>query len=245
MPAVVALPAFWGAVTATAGAGGALVAGKLQSNASRDAANAQVSAANHAADLQSKSAADALAFQQKQAAQDQQNYVNTQLANYAQETARQQRIGQLGQMVGLGPRNIPPPPSYLTSQQTAPNASFVMPGGAPAPVAGASSVPSVNASNGDIGQQISSYFKARGVSDQETPYWVQKWQEFGAKDPAYFNTRLAQADVFRGGAPAGAARNASAMPPAVMPMNALFSPSRAPLTPALTLPQANPFGVNA
>lgn len=129
MPAVLALPAFWGAVSGVGAGVGAIGAAKLSGNASRDAANlqvqasdsavsAQTAAANRALDAQTQSAANTLAFQKQQAAQDQSNFQNTQLANYGQYANRQQNIGYLGQLLGLPARNIPPPPAYLTSPQS-------------------------------------------------------------------------------------------------------------------------------
>jgi hypothetical protein len=87
--------------------------------------------------------------------------------------------------IGPGPGQAGAPGATQPNVQPTQNN---VPTGAPA---------NVNAANGDIGQQISAYFKSRGVADSETPYWVQKWQEFGASDPTYFNQRLAQADIFR------------------------------------------------
>ncbi len=48
--------------------------------------------------------------------------------------------------------------------------------------------------------KVSDYFKSRGVEPFPTSvdYWVQKWNEWGSKDPAYFEKRLAEADEFTG-----------------------------------------------
>lgn len=46
MPAVVALPMFWGAVAAVAGGGAAVVGAKISSNATKDAAKTQVASAD-------------------------------------------------------------------------------------------------------------------------------------------------------------------------------------------------------
>lgn len=62
----------------------------------------------------------------------------------------------------------------------------------------ANTMPGVNAGGGDIGQQINDYFTSQGVGTDETPYWQQKWNEWGSTDPDYFNRRLQQADVFGG-----------------------------------------------
>jgi hypothetical protein len=73
--------------------------------------------------------------------------------------------------------------------------------GAPtgAPAGGGTGMPTI--AGGDIAQQVRDYFQSRGVTPNEsTPqYWAEKWNEFGAKDPEYFNRRLSQADEFGGG----------------------------------------------
>jgi hypothetical protein len=129
MPAVAALPMFWGAVGATAGAGASLFGAHEQSNAAQSAVNAQTQAANYAADLQAKAAAQALQFQQQQSALDQANFLKTQNANYGQfQTASNENYGQyaagaqtdydrwalhqnnmgyLGQLLGLPARQLP------------------------------------------------------------------------------------------------------------------------------------------
>jgi hypothetical protein len=140
-----------------------------------------------------------------------------------------------------GPGATPPGVAPTVAASAAPGATL----GAAAlpPTGGAGAAPAVSAAKGDIGQQVSQYFKSRGVSDAETPYWVQKWAEFGATDPAYFNTRLAAADIFGGGG--GAGGGASAAPAtikaalAAAPVGA-STPSTTPIytppvTPGLTV----------
>lgn len=114
MPAL-AIPAFWYAVSAGAGA----AAGIYGANKSSDAAD-------NAANLQSKSAADALDFTRQKEAQDQANFISTQKANYAQYVAQQARLApyqamgaaasaRLATGLGLKPQAmpaLPPPPDY-------------------------------------------------------------------------------------------------------------------------------------
>ncbi len=251
MPAIAAAPLFWGAVVgAGATAASSVYGANKQSNSARDAANAQVTAANKAAELQSKSAAEALAFQREQAARDQQNYVGTQLANYEQDTARQQRIGSLGELLGLPSRNIPPPPSYLTSQQTTPN-SGQMPGGADSKLTAAiAAYQQANPGNVAI-EPLTAALKAQGfnvsrydygekggLSNNELNVNGQKYKVLGGEGtPAAYWYKPGMND-----SPGGS--SSRSMAPAVMPMSAYFAPQRSPLTPALTLPGANPFGVN-
>lgn len=118
MPAVLALPAFWGAVSAGAAVSGGIIAGKMQSNASRDAANLQVGSINKAAELQKQSSDAALEFQKSQATEDARRFEQTQQANYNQWAAREGRMSDFGQALGLSARHIP---QYQSS----------MPGGSP------------------------------------------------------------------------------------------------------------------
>lgn len=187
MPPLVAAAA----VTAAGGIGGGVIAAKSAGSA----AKRQAQATNRAAELESASTDKALAFQKEQAARDEARYEASQRANYNQYVSRVKAAQGLGRELGF---NIPDAAPYESSLL-----------GAGGNTTGA--MPAVSADKGDIGQQVSAYFKSRGVSDQETPYWVEKWSEFGAKDPAYFNQRLAAADVFSGGAMPGRSV-AAAMP---------------------------------
>lgn len=158
MPAALALPAFWGAVTAGAAGTAAVVAGHEQASAATDAANTtsaaatkaaqlQTDAANHSADVQGKSAANALAFQEKQAAQDLATANATQRANYDQWAAKEGRLSTLGQSIGLKPFQIPsyvPITSASGVTQTGTPAGTVAPSGvgaaAPSAASGAPNV---------------------------------------------------------------------------------------------------------
>lgn len=104
MPAAVAIPIALGAGTATAGVIGA----KIQSNAAKKAADTQAASANYAADVQAKSNAESLAFQREQAAQDLARANALQEGNYNQWAAREGRLSNFGQMLGLPARTIPP-----------------------------------------------------------------------------------------------------------------------------------------
>lgn len=50
---------------------------------------------------------------------------------------------------------------------------------------------------------VRKYFSSRGVTPFATSpdYWAAKWNEWGKNDPAYFKSRLAQADEFTGKGP--------------------------------------------
>lgn len=123
MPALLALPAFWGAVGAGAVATGAIASAKIGSNAYNKGAQAQTQAANYAADKTSQSAAAALQFQKEQAALDAQRAEENRHANYDQWAAREGRLGTLGELIGAGSRNIP---AYVPISQ----------GGTPPPTTG-------------------------------------------------------------------------------------------------------------
>lgn len=223
----------WGAlIGAGIGLFGSLFGAHLQSNAANDAAKMQSEAARYAADLQAKAQAEALGFTKAQAENAYQNTEASRQGNYGQWAAAQRRIGTLGQMLGLGQREIP---GYMAGVD--PNF-----GGSSAPAGagnGQAPAPVVDPSKGDLGAQISAYFKARGVSDQETPYWVQKWPELQARgqelnDPAYALKRLAAADVFGGG-------GGSSRPPAGS-IAALMNTGQTPyLTPSITPALRNPY----
>ena len=103
MPAAVAIPLAMAGGSAIAGIAGA----KIQSGAAGRAADAQTQAANKAAEIQAQSAREALQFQREAAAQDAQRFDVTQRGNYEQNAARERRLGSIGQLVGLAPREIP------------------------------------------------------------------------------------------------------------------------------------------
>jgi hypothetical protein len=180
-----------------------------QTDAANQAAAAQAAAAKYQADKIAEAAAAALQFQKDEAAQTQKNWLATNNANYDQWLAGanfdygkyKTQYDNLAPYRGIGAGATQTIAGLLgvPMQQTAPAATWTPPanpfagGGSGAPSGPAAAV---DASKGDLAGQISAYFKSRGVSDSETPYWVQKWGEFGAKDPAYFNQRLAGADIF-------------------------------------------------
>lgn len=107
MPALLALPAFWGAVAAGGSAAAGIYGANKQAGAAEDAAQLQTQAANHGADVQKQSADAALAFQKQQSAQDLANAQAASRGNYDQWAAKQGRLSTLGQMVGLKPFQIP------------------------------------------------------------------------------------------------------------------------------------------
>lgn len=180
-----------------AAAGTTAYAATKQSGTAQQTAADQIAANNKAAELQAKSSADALDFSKQQAAQEQGNFVTTQNANYAQyarsqgllapyQKAGAGAISTLGQMMGLPDvhlPDLPPPPKYGGQDGGSGGGGN---GGAP---------PTIDPSK-DIAPQLSAYFKSRGASDAEVPYWTQKWDEFGKQDPEYFGRRVADADIF-------------------------------------------------
>lgn len=221
----------WGAlIGAGVGLFGNLFGAHQQSKAASEAAQIEAAAQKYAADLQAKGQADALAFTKGQAENAYQNSEAARHGNYDQWAAAQRRIGSIGSLIGMGPREIP---GYVAGVD--PNFTGT---GAPAGPSGApaGAAPAVNANNGDIGQQISAFFKSRGVADSETPYWVQKWAEFGAKDPAYFNKRLAAADIFGGGGGGQATTPGRPIGTVGSYLQTPYAP--VPITPGLAMPGA-------
>lgn len=247
MPAPVIAAIIAGGATAATG----IIGSKIQSNAAKDAANAQIGGANRAADIQAQSAREALAFQKSQAEQEQQNYLNTERANYGQYSDRQNRIGQLGPMLGLPARTAPALPDYLTAQ----------------PV-GAGQMPAAAASGGadpKVAAFVADYQAKHPITEGIGPI-ADALKKAGLSSGRfdYGGGNLSNNEVNVGGKPykvlggegtpaaywyvpgtndSGSSR---AMQPKAYtaPMSALFAAPSRILTPALTLPSANPFGVS-
>ena len=95
------------AIGAGATAGGSIAAAKMQSNAAKEGAQTTAQSANYAADLQSKSAAESLAFEKQKDLEAQQQFEATQKANYDQWAARETRMNDLRQKLGLQLHDIP------------------------------------------------------------------------------------------------------------------------------------------
>jgi hypothetical protein len=226
----------WGSVIgAGIGLFGALFGAHQQSKAQNQAAQIEAAAQKYAADLQAKGQADALAFTKGQA---ENAYLNSEVArqgNYDQWAAGQRRLGSVGALIGMGDREIP---AYRGGVD--PNfggAPAGMAPGGPAPTTGVA--PAISADGGDIGQQLDAFFKAHGVPNTETPGWVNYWNQWGSKDPAYFNQRLAKADIFGGG------QAVRAQPAPVKAMGSYFQPTPfapTPIAPAVSMPSLGSVG---
>lgn len=125
------------AIGAGFGALGSIFSGKQQSKAATKSAQIQSASADRAAQLQAQAAAQALAFQREEARRDAQRFEATQRANYNQWAsgeqlgydqwaARERRLGTLGDMLGVGQREIPafkPPPYESTTGNSGPAGS--------------------------------------------------------------------------------------------------------------------------
>lgn len=230
MPAAAAIPWLGTAIAGVAGGTAAVVGAKMQSNSARDSADKQTVAANHAADLQDAAAQRAEVFSRQQAENAWQNQQATQRANYEQQKARFGTIaglaGQYGLNVGAMPDYVAGvDPRYtdssmsLPSSATAPPAAGTIAGATPQGIDWTAPAP-------QLGASLSAYFKSKGVSDQEVPYWVSKAPELVARgkeinDPEYANKRLAAADVFGGGS--------SAPKGSIAGMSGMVAPMAAPL----------------
>ncbi len=172
-----------------------------------DAAQIQADASKYGVDAQTKATEAALAFQRQQAEAAYQASDAASRGNYGQWAARERRLGDVGALIGAKPREIPDyvqqPDPMLNGGGTpgapspAPSVGQVLSNGPAAPVDGSAA-------------SISAYFKSRGASDAETPYWVSKWPELVARgkeinNPNYAMQRLAAADTFGGGGGSSAA----------------------------------------
>lgn len=96
---------------------------------------------------------------------------------------------------------------------------------------------------------IAGYYASRGVTPYATSvdYWNQKWNEWGKNDPAYFQSRLAQADEFTGVGPnynwqaAGAANPGTSAASAGAPPASAAAPAPAAMpAPSYTPPPQDP-----
>lgn len=174
-------------------------------------AKVQSNASKYAADRQAEASAAELAYLKEQAAIAQKNWEAAQAQNYAQwrwteETLTPYRQGgsnaqaTLNDLLGGRQVSLPPIPDY----QAMPPPSSTQSG----------PPPNVSADKGDIGKQVTDYFAARGVQPFPTSVasWQGYWDDWGAKDPEYFNRRLAQADEFTGGPPASSVRSSTPPP---------------------------------
>lgn len=92
MGAVAAMPAFWGAVSATAGAGAGIYGAHKTSSAANRAADLSVQAADRAATLQAKSAADALSFAKQQEEERKREWEATQARNFGLYKEREAQL---------------------------------------------------------------------------------------------------------------------------------------------------------
>lgn len=226
-----AATAFWGATAAGAAATAGIVGGKLQANASRDAANAQVQAAREAQAAQTKANEDALAFQKQQAAEDLARANALQQGNYNQWASREGRLSDFGSMLGLSPRNIP---AYvpLTANGQAPSgssnaASSALP---PTPKDLATAVSQAN--------QI-----AYGGANKITLDGATDWNKIWAVDPDYAFKRMlglgaGGADAPIAGPFAGAAAASSSAKPYANSF-ATMPTTNAPINPLVLTPALN------
>lgn len=205
------------------------------SGAAKDAAQLQTDAANHAADVQAKANADTLTFQKSQAAQDLASQNATQQANYGQWAAKEGRMSDFGQMLGLAPRQIP-------AYQPLPGAGGTTSGGQP-PAA---------ASGDAVTQALLDNYKALGVTPTgpgtgptDIAYMAQQAKASlaaGERPLSYWlgpQGRVAQ-ELAKAGGGGGAPMNSPASLLAQQTPGA--SPTMAPLlTPALQAPSLNSF----
>ena len=106
-------------------------------------------------------------------------------------------------------------PGGTTTAPNDPGQTIDGPGGGPAPDPQSPNVPAPNAPaptpqpatttpvQGEGRARAAAYFASKGVTPFPTSLdsWENFWQQWGAKDPSYFDQRLAQADEFTGVGP--------------------------------------------
>ncbi len=205
-------------IAAGVAGGAAQIYGAKKSSEASAEANKTTAASNAAA----------IAEQQRQDAVQKQEFDAQQAAAKAQWDAQQQirapyraagasALGSLGDILGVN-FNSGNSPSYAAQAQPQ---SAVAPSGS----GGSSAAPAVDwtAPAPVLAQNLSAYFKAKGVPDTEVPYWVQKAPELIARgqqlnDPGYADKRLSQANIFGGQSAGGSAPISAVMPrPALAP----------------------------
>lgn len=214
-------------------------AGK-QAKAAKEAAAIEAAAQKYSADLQAKATADTLAFTRGQAQNAWQNSEVDRRGNYDQWAARERRVGSIGALVGLGPREIPGFVSGVDPQF----------GGAPGPSSsqGAPTAPTgptgINwtADPAGLTAQLTDFFTKRGVAPTEVPYWVSKAGELVARgkqinNPGYADQRLNAAEIFGGGG-----GGAPTSRPAVRPIAAYMQTPFAPVPIAPGVPRVGSVG---
>ena len=100
---LLAVPLITGAISLFSSLFGA----KQQSNAAKDIAKQQLDAQSRSDAAAAKAAADALSFQREESALARQSAEVSRRGNYEWDASRERRIGSIGEMVGLGKREIP------------------------------------------------------------------------------------------------------------------------------------------
>lgn len=193
MPALAAIPWMGTAIAGAAGAGAAIYGANKTAGAQDRAAQLTTDAANRAAEINAKSAAEALAFSKAQA---QNEYLNSEVArrgNYDQWAAGQRRLGTLGQMMGLGDREIP---AYVAGVD--PNFT-----GTSTPISvGSGRTAAAAAANGDLdvaqygykpgmstAEMLAAADKVAGYGDRSGQ--LSQWENYNVqKDPVYFYKRM-------------------------------------------------------
>lgn len=107
MPGVLLLPAFWGAVGATAMGTGAIVGAHETAGATEQAANTAAGAVEQGQTLQAQATEEALQFQKQQAEAQYQQQEQTLQANYNQWVASRQGAQTMRSLLGLPSLDIP------------------------------------------------------------------------------------------------------------------------------------------
>lgn len=212
-----------------------LFGAKQQDSTATKIAKTQADAQAKANAISEKASADALAFTKGEADRSFRSSEASRRGNYDWDAARERRIGSIGEMVGLGPREIP---NYVPTDPGAGGG-----GGGPMYPSRPENMPTqgeVDWASPQLSSQLSAFFKSRGVADSEVPYWVREAGNLVARgkeinDPNYANMRLAAADVF-GGSPAPQKQTARYAPGSVGSIVAQPMPGRRVLTPALQAP---------
>lgn len=254
MPAL-ALPAFWGAITAGAAGAAGIVGAKISSGAAQDAASTTGAAATHAADLQSQATQQALDFQKEQAENAFQNNEASRQGNYGQFAAQQTRLKSVGEALGIpnaGGMEIPAYVPGVDPRISGAPPSVGQPAGAPATASG--SVPPLTALSNPsawmslVGNptQLSAWVQ-QGLGPNANPslvnYYVGKIQGQPGANPTeqagsanYWLQKLQSDPSVTGAPPASSSASAGSVGSYLTP----YAP--VPVAPGLTAPAAGSVG---
>jgi hypothetical protein len=164
---------------------GGLLGTKMQNDAAQKAADEQAAAYKYAADLQDAANKRAEQFSREQAENQYQNTEASRLGNYNQWAAREGRVSNLGQALGLSARNIPGYVPGVDPRYTSSSSSSSTSGGLPPPPTfNPNATADVSGYNDDVSKAVAQNYASLGTKPTGPGS--------GPTDLAYFAQRINQ-----------------------------------------------------